>query len=123
MRKIVVILFSMCMLMSFCPKESQWDDVGIAVVLHISGPIDETLNGGMPHAPIKLPSVYIDEHILSVIGTHPDYLVRIVDNNDVLYETQMPSTVNNIILPSTLSGNFQVQLICGNWMFYGRITL
>ncbi len=123
MRKIVVILFSMCMLMSFCPKESQWDDVGIAVVLHISGPIDETLNGGMPHAPIKLPSVYIDEHILSVIGTHPDYLVRIVDNNDVLYETQMPSTVNNIILPSALSGDYQIQLIWDNWMFYGWITL
>jgi hypothetical protein len=35
----------------------------------------------------------------------------------------MPSDVSSIVLPSTLSGTYQIQLLWGDWMFYGWIDL
>lgn len=126
MKKIALVLIGMCMLMSFVPPENGRDGSGVIVILHASGPIDEPLNGGFPHAPIQPPSVYLDGHTLTVPGSHPDYEVRIVDVDDednVVYETQILSSTSSIVLPSTLSGDYQIQLISGNWMFYGLITL
>ncbi|MBO4826241.1 MAG: hypothetical protein J5506_03250 [Prevotella sp.] len=126
MKKIALVLISMCLLLSFVHPENLRDGSGVIVILHVSGPIDEPLNGGFPHAPIQPPSVFLDGHTLSVPGSHPDYVVRIVDveaEDDVVYETQMPSSTSCVVLPSTLSGDYQIQLICANWMFYGLITL
>jgi hypothetical protein len=51
-------------------------------------------------------------------------VLNIVDSNDtVVYTVVVPSNVSEVDLPDTLSGTYELQLIQGNWCFYGDITL
>jgi hypothetical protein len=45
------------------------------------------------------------------------------DEDIVVYQTVMPSETNSIVLPSTLSGDYQIQLLWDGWMLYGWINL
>jgi hypothetical protein len=79
-----------------------------------------------PRSPVQPPTASMDGYTFSVSGAHPDYWVRIVnidDEDDVVYETPMTAGTSSIELPSALSGDYQIQLIWDNWMFYGWITL
>ena len=37
--------------------------------------------------------------------------------------TVLPAGTNTVVLPATLSGNYEVRLIWGNWYFFGQISL
>ncbi|MBO4827642.1 MAG: hypothetical protein J5506_10520, partial [Prevotella sp.] len=72
------------------------------------------MGGHYPRSPIQPPTASLEGYTFTIIGTHPDFLVRIVDvedEDDVIYQTLMPAATSSIILPSTLSGDYQIQLI------------
>lgn len=73
---------------------------------------------------ISVPTVYIDGYTLLIEGDHPDYTLQLVDaNDDVVYSVFVPAGTTTVILPSTYAGDYTLQLLWGNWMFYGEITL
>ena len=73
---------------------------------------------------MMVPTVYIDDYTLLFEANHPDYVLNIKDEDgDVVYSTVVSSTQTQVVLPSTLSGNYQIQLVMGNWMFMGWINL
>ena len=79
---------------------------------------------GFPRSPIEVPLVYIEDYTLSFETNHPDYVLTLKDEDgDVVYTTTVFSTDIEVILPSTLSGNYEVNLIMGNWLFTGWISL
>ena len=76
--------------------------------------------------PMETPTLIKNGYTMYINGDHPDYVVRLVDVDDediVVYQTVMPSETNSIVLPSTLSGDYQIQLLWGDWMLYGWINL
>ena len=74
--------------------------------------------------PIEFPTVSQDGHTIEIDIPHPEYVLNIVDSNDnVVYTVVVPSNVSEVDLPDTLSGTYELQLIQGNWCFYGDITL
>ncbi|MBP5776829.1 MAG: hypothetical protein J6W56_04695 [Prevotella sp.] len=78
-----------------------------------------------PRDPVYVPSAEIEGNVLTV-SDHPDYVLQIVDLGDadmVYYETVLPAGTNTVVLPATLSGNYEVRLIWGNWYFFGQISL
>lgn len=78
-----------------------------------------------PHkGPVVIPSVSIDDHTL-YFGTPCDgCTLNVVDSNDVVvYTTVIPVGATSLVLPSTLSGEYELQIIQGNYCFYGPITL
>jgi hypothetical protein len=80
---------------------------------------------GNPHkSPIDFPEVSLDDHTL-YFGTSCDgCTLNIVDeNNVVVYTLVIPSGTTSLVLPSTLSGKYELQLISGNYLFWGVITL
>jgi len=96
---------------------------GIDVPLGV-GAIDPTINNPYPKTPIYIPSASLDGHTFYINGGHADFVVQLLDEDDnVVYQTVMPSDVSSIVLPSTLSGTYQIQLLWGDWMFYGWINL
>ncbi len=58
------------------------------------------------------------------VAGHPDYALNIKDENgDVVYSTPVCSTETQVVLPSTLSGDYEIELIMGYWKFTRFITL
>ena len=45
------------------------------------------------------------------------------EDGDVVYTTTVFSAETEIVLPSTLSGDYEIQLVMGNWLFTGLIQL
>ena len=85
---------------------------------------DQPGGNGHPKTPITAPKVYIDDYTLLFEVNHPEYVLNIKDENDnVVYSTVVSSTQTQVVLPSTLSGNYQIELVMGNWLFTGWINL
>ena len=79
---------------------------------------------GFPRTPITAPIVYIDDYTLLFEANHPEYVLNIKDeNNVVVYSTVVSTTQTQVVLPSTLSGDYQIELVMGNWLFMGWINL
>ena len=79
---------------------------------------------GFPRTPITAPIVYIDDYTLLFEANHPEYVLNIKDeNNVVVYSMVVSTTQTQVVLPSTLSGNYEIQLVMGYWLFMGWINL
>ena len=77
-----------------------------------------------PRGPIEAPTVYIEDYSLSFEASHPDYVLNIKDEDGgVVYTTTVYSAVTLVTLPATLSGNYEIELVYGGWLFTGNISL
>ena len=83
-----------------------------------------SIGHGYPKSPIQPPTVYIEDHTLSFTVDHPDYLLNIKDEDgDVVFTTVVYSAQTEVVLPLTLSGDYEIELVMGNWLFSGWINL
>ena len=117
MKKLLLFLFS-----AFIFSTSMSAQVLVPLTVGI---IDEQPGGnGHPRSPNETPIVYIDDYTLLFEANHPDYVLNIKDEDgDVVYSTVVSSTQTQVVLPSTLSGDYQIELVMGNWLFMGWINL
>jgi hypothetical protein len=82
------------------------------------------VGNGHPKSPIQPPTVYIEDYTLLFAVDHPDYILNIMDEDGaVVYSTVVYSTQTQVVLPSTLSGDYEIELVMGNWLFSGWINL
>ncbi len=85
---------------------------------------DAPAGNGYPKSPIKSPTVYIENHTLSFVAGHPDYeLIVKNENGEVVYYDEVCTSLIQVFLPSTLSGNYQIDLLMGNLKFTGYINI
>ena len=85
---------------------------------------EQPLGPGNPKTPITAPTVYIDDYTLLFEVNHPEYVLNIKDEDDnVVYTTTVYSTQTQVVLPSTLLGNYKIELQMGYWKFTGYIML
>ena len=70
------------------------------------------------------PTVYLEDGVLTFTAGHPDYTLTIKDEDgDVVYSTIVTSAQTTVVLPSTLTGDYVIELVMGNWLFTGYIVL
>ena len=70
------------------------------------------------------PCVCLNDHTLTFVIDHPDYVLTIKDEDgEEVYTTTVFSTETQVALPATLSGEYEIELVMGNWIFTGYITL
>lgn len=82
------------------------------------------LGHGVGKSPMRPPVVYIEDYTLTFAVDHPDYVLTIKDEDGVtVYSTTVFSAQTEVILPSTLSGDYEINLLMGNWLFTGWINL
>ena len=75
-----------------------------------------------PKTPILIPEVSIDDYTLTFDASCLGCELRLLDEDGVLvYSTTITS--GTLVLPSYLSGNYELQIIRGNFCFYGDISL
>ena len=118
MRKLFLFLFGAFIISTSLSAQ-------VSVPLTVSIDDDEQPGGpGNPKTPMLAPRVYIDDYTLLFEVDHPEYVLYIKDEDDnVVYSTVVYSTQTQVVLPSTLSGDYQIELVMGNWLFTGWINL
>ena len=85
---------------------------------------DMPIGNGHGRTPMRPPVVYIEDYTLSFAVDHPDYVLTVKDEDGVaVYTTTVFSSQTEVLLPSTLSGDYEIDLVMGNWLFTGWINL
>lgn len=85
---------------------------------------DRPLGHSHPKSHDETPTVYIEDYTLSFEANHPEYLLSIRDEDGyVVYTTMVYSTETQVVLPTTLSGDYMIELAIGELLFTGWINL
>ena len=108
---------------AFLISTSSWAQELVPLSVSIEDDVQPIGNG---HGKTSMcpPVVYIEDYTLSFEVNHPEYVLYIKDEDDnVVYSTVVSSTQTQVVLPSTLSGDYQIELVMGYWHFSGWINL
>lgn len=117
MKKLLLFLFGALILSTSVSAQE-------LVLLTVSIIDEQPISHGHPRSPEETPIVYIDDYTLLFEVNHPEYVLNIKDENDnVVYSTVVSSTQTQVVLPSTLSGTYEIQLVVNNLQFKGWINL
>lgn len=106
----------------------------INVRVNAGNPMDINLDAGYvdpykgndapQRSPIQTPHVGIDDYALTFYTPCDGDTLRLLDDNDnVVFATLIPIGTTTLVLPSYLSGTYQIQIISGNICFWGYIEL
>lgn len=118
MKKKIFIL-----MMAFSPFSNLRIDAAPVPVSLQATDIDPTTNQGESHrGPVYIPELSIEDYTLTFSTPCYGWTLTLVDENDnVAYTTIITS--DSLVLPSTLSGDYQLRLIPndGNIYFYGYV--
>ena len=96
----------------------------IVINFKCQGVHDGLIGNHMPRNPIDPPTVYLEDYTLTFEADHPEYVLYIKDEDDaVVYSTVVSTTVTEVVLPSYLSGDYEIDLVMGDWLFTGWINL
>lgn len=82
--------------------------------------------GGHPRTPVSIPSVTQDGHAFYFNNVGYDLeLVLLDEDGDEVYYVPVPVGTSAVVLPSTLSGEYELQLYPTDsiYYFYGYVTL
>lgn len=124
MKKLFVSLL-MCMLSM--GANAQVPQVPQGTVINFQMQITDPQVGGvaLPKSPVQSPLVSIDGHTLYLYDIGYDLTLRLVDeNDDVVYTVFVPAGTTSVVLPSTFTGGFELQLFPGGlYYFVSDITL
>ena len=117
LKKILLLCISLLWVTSMSAQQ-------VPVKLH-AGYFDPTgPMGEQPRSPITPPTVYLEDYTLSFVADHPDYVLYIKDEDEeVAYSSVVTSAETQVTLPTFLAGSYKIELVMGNWCFWGYITL
>ena len=77
-----------------------------------------------PRTPIEPPTVYLNDHTLYICSDGRDFDLQVAtDDETVVYSTYVSSSTTEVQLPTTLSGNYVLQMFNGDYVFTGYISL
>lgn len=72
---------------------------------------------------VRIPRIYQDGYKLTLSSFHPEYIINIVQDDEVVYSSVIPAGVTEFELPSYINGECVIQLIKGKFCFWGNISL
>lgn len=82
------------------------------------------VGNGHTYAPPRPWYIIQDDCTLTLPAFEDDYILELLDEDgDVVYSTFLPSGTTQVILPSTLSGSFEIRLVGDTYYYRGYIEL
>lgn len=120
MTKKSIIISLLTVMLSFGNVSVYADPVGVD--LQYVDPDDG--DDGLHKSPVTIPEIGLEDHTLYFYTPCDGCTLRLLDENDnVVYSTVITTGTTSLVLPSTLSGEYEIQIIQGNICFYGYINL
>jgi len=121
-KKSLLIVSYLVVALSFISLNVYADPVGIVLQVNYDDPIEG--DDGLQKSPILIPEISIEDYTIYFNTPCDGSTLRLVDANDnVVYSTVIPTGTTSLVLPSSLSGEYEIQIIQGNICFYGFINL
>ena len=119
-RKVLIIFTLVVAMLSLANVRAN----AVPVRVHFQvGYIDPTLEQTNPNrTPVQPPLIYIEDGTLTFDTNCDGCELRLVNAEDEVEYTTVISG-STLELPSTLSGTYVLEIICGNYIFLGEITL
>lgn len=122
MKKKVLLIIAIVS-MAFVTSAFVTDGLGI-IILQVSDINPTGQHDDQHKGTVNVPEVSLLDHTLFFYTLCDGCTLNIVDSNDVgVYTTVIASGTTSLVLPQTLSGEYELQIICGNYLFYGKIDL
>lgn len=91
--------------------------------LHVNYNNPNPIGTGKQRTPIQPPTVYIEDYTLSFSAFEEDCTIQLLEDSGVVYSDVILAGTTSYSLPGTLSGEYTIQLLLGNWIFEGEIEL
>lgn len=113
-----------CMLLSFGVSNANLQRVCSSVPLQVG--ITDPTQGHKPleRGSVVVPSINLEGYTLYFETPCDGYELCLLDENaNVVYTTTIPTNATNLVLPSYLSGEYEIQIIQGPLYFWGFIEL
>lgn len=115
-----LLLATLCLMATVCGNALTLTHIDFQVSITENLP----LSPGGKKSPMNPPTVSIEDYTLFFDTAHPDYVLHIKDEEgNLVFTTMVYSAQTQVVLPSTLSGDYQIELVMGNWLFIGWISL
>ena len=83
---------------------------------------DVPMTPGYGKAPMRKPAIYQEGFTLTLSSSHPEYLINIMEDDEVVFSSVIPEEVATFELPAYLSGEYTIQFVSGRFCFYGLIN-
>ena len=121
MKRKFLFVLAMIGIMSFaCVNES----AAFSAITFSLGYVDPTIGQGDSQRGPEIPMVIIDGYTLQFITPCDGYTLYIVDGEgENVYTTVIPTGTTSLVLPSTLEGEYKIEIVptSGNYYFYGYL--
>ena len=122
MKKLLLIATAFMMSMTLNAAEQQSDSLVIHFDFTIIDP--STGHNGNHRSPVMPPSVSIDGHTLYLYSGCAGATLQVVNTLGVaVYTEELYETTTEVELPETLVGEYELQILRGNFCFYATIDL
>lgn len=91
------------------------------IPIHVCS-IRDTIGKGLhnPKAPVRCPSASINGHTLYINGCD-SCIMQLLEGDEIVYSAVITNGV--VELPEELTGNYELQVIRGNYCFWAEIEL
>lgn len=114
MKKLLLIVF-----MALGAYSSNVDGANLAVPVQIVR--DQPIGNGNTLAPPRPWYIFQDDYVLTLPGFGDDYALELRDEDGtVAYSTDVSAGITTVVLPSTLSGEYELRLIPFSATYYYR---
>lgn len=126
MKKTLLLLMLLCIfaVRSYSQLPKIYAGIQIPVTISWHNPTHGDIR--YPKAPlhIQAPDITIDGNTLFIYSAHPDYVLQLVsDDETVVFETYVSADTYQVELPSSLIGEYELQLQTGTYAFVGSVEL
>lgn len=118
------VLLFICMLLSFGVSNANLQRVCTSVPLQVD--ITDPTQGHKPleRGSVVVPSINLEGYTLYFETPCDGYELCLLDENaNVVYTTTIPTNATSLVLPSYLSGYYEIQIIQGEYYYWGYINL
>ncbi len=83
----------------------------------------DAIEYGKRKHPPRIPVICQDNHILGFQLGHPEYIINIVQNEEVLFSSIIPVDITQYELPEYICGVCIIQIVKDNYCFWTEIVL
>lgn len=85
--------------------------------------LDPTNHAGpIKRVPVAIPSIYLSGNTLQFVSSCVGCTLQLVnDVGDIEYSIVIPENTESLTLPSYLSGEYELQIVRGQFCFYGYV--
>lgn len=113
-----ILLF--CISMLFCLSTIAYAGNDVPMTYQPQG----ATHGGNPKSPANIWHIDQDDNVLTMSATPCDYTLSLYDeDDDLVYSVFIPSGTTQVVLPASLSGNFEIRFETITYYYYGYISL